>query len=174
MKQRFPCSALLVRQQKEKKAMESLKDMGKGLEAAQDITKNANKGKDAQKATQKEKEQLGEYAKSLDKGTGKGTGKGDDFAKEPFVPDEYWQRKAPDNATPGSKIEHYRDYKGKEEKSTVIYDDFGSQHYRVDHADHSMPLDHSVPHLHERKFDDPGYSEKGKEFRYNFFEEKEK
>ncbi|MGE7093147.1 hypothetical protein ACQKII_17150 [Lysinibacillus sp. NPDC048646] len=107
------------------------------------------------------------------KGT-KGTGKDDDFAKEPFVPDEYWHRKAPDNATSGSKIGHYRDYKGKKEKSTVIYDDFGRQQYRVDHADHSMPLDHSVPHLHERKFDDPGYSEKGKEFRYNFFEEKEK
>ncbi|MET4560545.1 hypothetical protein ABIA69_001689 [Lysinibacillus parviboronicapiens] len=52
---------------KGKKAMESLKDMGKGLEAAQDITKNANKGKDAQKATQKEKEQLGEY---VNKGNG--------------------------------------------------------------------------------------------------------
>ncbi|MGE7090727.1 hypothetical protein ACQKII_04575 [Lysinibacillus sp. NPDC048646] len=56
---------------KGKKVAEALKDMEKGLGAAQDVTKNANKGKDAQKATQKEKEQLGEYVKNLDKGTGK-------------------------------------------------------------------------------------------------------
>nr|WP_230491923.1 toxin C-terminal domain-containing protein [Lysinibacillus sphaericus] len=41
--------------------------MEKGLEAAQDFNKYANKGKDAQKATQKEKEQLGEY---VNKGNG--------------------------------------------------------------------------------------------------------
>ncbi|MFY0521529.1 HNH/endonuclease VII fold putative polymorphic toxin [Lysinibacillus sp. UGB7] len=51
---------------KGKKVAEALKDMEKGLEAAQDFNKYANKGKDAQKATQKEKEQLGEYVKNLD------------------------------------------------------------------------------------------------------------
>ncbi|MGN4124582.1 hypothetical protein ACMGD3_06120 [Lysinibacillus sphaericus] len=54
---------------KGKKVAEALKDMEKGLEAAQDFNKYANKGKDAQKATQKEKEQLGEY---VNKGTDKG------------------------------------------------------------------------------------------------------
>ncbi|KGR83736.1 hypothetical protein [Lysinibacillus odysseyi] len=112
--------------------------------------------------------------KSTGKAVDKGTDKEDGFAKELFVPDEYWKSKAPSNATPGLKIEHYRDYNGKKEKSTVIYDDFGRQRYRIDHSDHSMPLDHSVPHLHEYKFDDPGYSEKGKDFRYNFFEEEKK
>ena len=96
-------------------------------------------------------------------------GKGNDIAKEPFVPDEYWRKKAPQNATPGSKIDHYRDYNGKTEKSTVIYDNFGRQKYRIDHSDHSMPKDHSVPHLHEYKYG-PGYHpEKGMEFRYNFW-----
>ncbi|EON70270.1 toxin C-terminal domain-containing protein [Lysinibacillus sphaericus] len=52
---------------KGKKVAEALKDMEKGLEAAQDFNKYANKGKDAQKATQKEKEQLGEY---VNKGNG--------------------------------------------------------------------------------------------------------
>ena len=149
--------------------LEDVRNLEKVIEETYGLANNSKKAKDA-KTTQKEIDQLGEYVKKHDKGTDKG----DDFAKELFVPDEYWKRKAPDNATPGSKIEHYRDYKCKKEKSTVIYDDFGRQHYEVDHADHSMPLDHSVPHLHERKFDDPGYSEKGMEFRYNFFEEKEK
>ncbi|WP_051112231.1 hypothetical protein [Lysinibacillus sphaericus] len=58
---------------KGKKVAEALKDMEKGLEAAQDFNKYANKGKDAQKATQKEKEQLGEYVKNLDEGTSIGT-----------------------------------------------------------------------------------------------------
>ncbi|MGX1434378.1 hypothetical protein ACUXCE_005575, partial [Cytobacillus horneckiae] len=99
----------------------------------------------------------------------KGMGNADDFAKEPFVPDEYWKKKAPQNATPGSKIEHYRDYNGKIEKSTVIYDDFGRQKFRIDHSDHSMPKNHSIPHLHEYKYG-PGYHpEKGMEFRYNFW-----
>ncbi|WP_214824131.1 hypothetical protein [Exiguobacterium algae] len=83
-------------------------------------------------------------------------GKGKGIAKEPFVPDEYWRKKAPQNATPGSKIDHYRDYKGKKEKSTVIYDQYGRQKYRIDHSDHSMPKNHSVPHLHEYKYG-PGY-----------------
>ncbi|TCT16440.1 putative toxin of predicted polymorphic toxin system [Melghiribacillus thermohalophilus] len=100
---------------------------------------------------------------------GKGTGKDDDFAKEPFVPDEYWTKKAPQNASPGSKIEHYRYYNGKIEKSTVIYDDYGRQKFRVDHSNHGMPKDHSTPHLHEYKYG-PGYHpEKGMEFRYNFW-----
>jgi len=93
----------------------------------------------------------------------KGTGKVD----SPFVPDEYWGRKAPDFNTPGLKYDHYREYNGKIERSTVIYDNAGRQSYRVDHADHSMPK-HSVPHLHERKFG-PGYSDKGKEYDYHFW-----
>jgi hypothetical protein len=51
----------------------------------------------------------------------------------------------------------------------VIYDDAGRQKYRVDHDNHSMPDDHSAPHLHEREFGQ-GYSDKGKEFTYNFWD----
>lgn len=51
------------------------------------------------------------------------------------------RKKAPQNATQGSKIDRYRDYNSKTEKLTVIYDNFGRQKYRIDHSDHSMPKD---------------------------------
>ncbi len=96
------------------------------------------------------------FAKKKDEGSGL------------FVPDEYWGRKAPIYNTPGLKYDHYREYKGKVERSTVIYDNFGRQSYRVDHSDHSMPKDHSIPHLHEYKFE-TGYADQGKEFDYHFW-----
>ncbi|WP_188386419.1 RHS repeat domain-containing protein, partial [Priestia taiwanensis] len=91
--------------------------------------------------------------------------------KKPFVPAEYWTRKAPYHSTPSSKVTHYRYYNGKKEKSTVIYDKFGRQKYRIDHSNHSMPKNHSVPHLHEYKYG-RGYGPKGKEYRYNFWRKK--
>ena len=71
---------------------------------------------------------------------------------KPFVPAHHLEKKAPHHATPGSKRIHYRMYKGKKEKSTVIYDGFGRQKYRIDHSDHSMSKTHSVPHLHEYSY----------------------
>ncbi|MGG4154292.1 DNRLRE domain-containing protein [Peribacillus muralis] len=112
--------------------------------------------------TYKIKGKTATFKRSSVKGTYKQT------SKKTFVPEEYWERKAPQNATPGSKVIHYRQYKGKKEKSTVIYDKFGRQKYRVDHANHSMPDKHTVPHLHEYKYG-PGYSAKGKEYTYNFW-----
>ena len=41
---------------------------------------------------------------------------------------------------------------GRTERSTVIYDEYGRQHYRVDHTDHMRPADHTNPHLHERNY----------------------
>ncbi|SFS45668.1 DNRLRE domain-containing protein [Marininema halotolerans] len=83
---------------------------------------------------------------------------------------EYWsKRKAPHLGTPGEKYQHYRWYNGKWERSTVINDHLGRQKYRIDHNDHSMPQDHSAPHLHEFEFK-PGYSSKGKETSYHFWD----
>ncbi|MCS1350866.1 DNRLRE domain-containing protein [Mechercharimyces sp. CAU 1602] len=90
--------------------------------------------------------------------------------KDAFVPEEHWEKKAEHFGTPGTQYDHYRYYKGKWEESRVIYDFAGRQQYRVDLADHSMPESHSIPHLHEYKYDDPGYGIKGKEFVYNFWE----
>ncbi|MDT0003987.1 hypothetical protein QJV14_11180 [Listeria cossartiae subsp. cayugensis] len=62
----------------------------------------------------------------------------------------------------------YREYNGTIEKSKVIYDEFGRQSIRVDFSDHGMPLEHSVPHIHEYLYG-PGLSPtKGFEFRYNY------
>ncbi|WP_055105779.1 RHS repeat-associated core domain-containing protein [Paenibacillus ihumii] len=95
-------------------------------------------------------------------GGGKGEG--------PFVPDDYWKRDAPKNSTPGDKITHnkYNERTGELEKSTVIYDSYGRQQYRVDNTNHGYS-DHSNPHLHETKYGpkyDPQY---GYEKRYDFW-----
>ena len=95
-------------------------------------------------------------------------GKADDFAKTPFVPNEYWKRNAPDFNTPGSKITHLKDNKGVVEKSMVIYDDFGRQKWRVDYNNHGYK-DHSIPHLHERTFGTGLDPEFGKEIRYDWW-----
>src|SRR5690606_2807698 len=49
--------------------------------------------------------------------------------KKPFVPNSYWSRKASHHSTPGSQHYHNRFYKGRWEKSKVIYDKFGRQRY---------------------------------------------
>ena len=64
-------------------------------------------------------------------------------------------------STPNSKMTHYRIYNGKKEKSTVIYDRYGRQKYRVDHSNHSMPKAHSTPHLHEYTYSRGSKSGKG-------------
>ena len=73
----------------------------------------------------------------------------------PFVPEEYWQRDAPTEVTPGTKrLDHRRESKrtGRIEDSRVTYDDYGRQQYRVDKTDHMRPRDHSSPHLHETTY----------------------
>jgi len=75
--------------------------------------------------------------------------------KGPFVPDEYWQRYAPDQVTPGIIRLDFRRISGRTgriEDSRVIYDEFGRQKYRIDKTDHMRPADHSNPHLHEREY----------------------
>ncbi len=80
--------------------------------------------------------------------------------KGPFVPDEYWNKNAPSNVTPGtSRLDHTKVNKdtGKLEQSRVTYDEFGRQNYRVDKTDHGKPrgnghpndTGHTDPHLHE-------------------------
>lgn len=76
---------------------------------------------------------------------------------EPFVPDEYWQRYAPDQIAPTGSPErmfHRRisGRTGRIEDSTVIYDRFGRQRLRIDHTDHMRPASHSNPHYHERTY----------------------
>jgi hypothetical protein len=78
-------------------------------------------------------------------------------ANEPFVPDEYWEKKAPMSSTPGSKFYHYREDDGVIEKSLVIYDNYGRQMYRIDYNNHARGSSHSIPHLHEYIYG-PGYA----------------
>ncbi|GAC43385.1 polymorphic toxin-type HINT domain-containing protein [Paenibacillus popilliae] len=89
-------------------------------------------------------------AKSSVKNTGK-VSKRTEKAEKPSLPDYVWKKDAPKNSTPGNKITHYKynERTGKVEKSTVIYDRYGRQQYRVDHSNHGY-ADHSNPHLHER------------------------
>ncbi len=64
---------------------------------------------------------------------------------------EFWERYAPRNATPGTRMDWSRisGRTGRTENSRVIYDAFGRQRYRVDYGNHMRPADHSNPHLHE-------------------------
>lgn len=100
---------------------------------------------------------------------------GDEFSfsdmmspEDAAIYNNYWKKDAPDFNTPGSKITHYKDHNGMIEKSTVIYDDYGRQKWRIDYNNHGYS-NHSIPHLHEREFG-PGYSLiRGKETRYDIW-----
>jgi len=70
---------------------------------------------------------------------------------EPFVPDDYWTKNAPERYTPNSRIIHYKRNGKTMEKSIVIYDNVGYQKYRIDFNNHGR-TDHSKPHLHELTF----------------------
>jgi hypothetical protein len=69
--------------------------------------------------------------------------------------------------TPGQKIDFYKEHKGNLEKSTVIYDDYGRQKWRIDYSNHGYE-DHSIPHLHELVYGSGYDSIKGKGVRYDF------
>ena len=62
---------------------------------------------------------------------------------------EYWQNNAPKNAPGVQRLDWFKLDKGRMESSRVIYDEYGRQTYRVDFTDHSRPLNHTNPHLHE-------------------------
>ncbi|MCE3199836.1 hypothetical protein K3T49_09420 [Paenibacillus sonchi] len=91
-----------------------------------------------------------------------GAGKVDDFAKEPFLPDEYYKNNyAPMQGTPGAKIDFSRlGSSGQVEKSRVIYDQAGKQKYRIDYTDHGNSAHHTNPHMHEYIYQDAGKSVK--------------
>ena len=88
--------------------------------------------------------------------------------KEATRYEAYWKQNAPNYNTPNSKITYYKEHNGVIEKSTVIYDDFGRQRWRIDYNNHGYS-DHSIPHLHEREYS-PRYDPmKGKETRYDIW-----
>ncbi|WP_438496260.1 hypothetical protein [Paenibacillus sp. IHBB 3054] len=91
-----------------------------------------------------------------------GTGDVDDFAKEPFLPDEYYKNNyAPMQGTPGARIDFSRlGSSGQIEKSRVIYDQAGKQKYRIDFSDHGNSAHHTNPHMHEYVYQDAGKSVK--------------
>ncbi|ULO07118.1 hypothetical protein H1230_29975 [Paenibacillus sp. 19GGS1-52] len=83
-------------------------------------------------------------------------GKVDDFAKEPFLPDEYYKNNyAPIQGTPGDRIDFNRlGSSGQIENSRVIYDQAGKQKYRIDYTNHGNSAHHTDPHMHEYNYQD--------------------
>ncbi|MDQ0271353.1 DNRLRE domain-containing protein [Cytobacillus purgationiresistens] len=79
---------------------------------------------------------------------GKGKGKVDDFAKEPFLPDEAYGKNLPKFVEPGTKSLNKYDEFGNL-KQTKYYDDYGREKGWVDFTNHGYPSNHSVPHWHE-------------------------
>ena len=90
--------------------------------------------------------------------------KNDDFAKETFLPDKYYENNhAPMQGTPGDRFDFKRlGSSGKIEESRVIYDKGGKQIYRTDYSDHNNRFHHTDPHLHEYIYQDAGKSLKAK------------
>ncbi|WP_234404783.1 hypothetical protein [Paenibacillus bouchesdurhonensis] len=78
----------------------------------------------------------------------KGTGKADDFAKEPFLPDEAYGKNLPKFVEPGTKSLNKYDEFGNL-KQTKYYDDYGREKGWIDYSNHGYPENHSVPHWHE-------------------------
>ncbi|MET1176134.1 hypothetical protein ABWU89_31330, partial [Paenibacillus amylolyticus] len=91
-----------------------------------------------------------------------GTGKNDDFAKEPFLPEDYYKNNyAPQQGTPNTRMDFNRlGSSGQIEYSRVIYDKAGKQKYRVDYSNHGNSLHHTNPHMHEFIYEDAGKSVK--------------
>ncbi|ANS75330.1 hypothetical protein AWM70_12530 [Paenibacillus yonginensis] len=89
-----------------------------------------------------------------------GAGKADDFAKETFLPDEYYKNNyAPMQGTPGARVDFSRlGSSGQVEDSRVIYDQAGKQKYRIDYTDHGNSFHHTDPHMHEYIYQDAGKS----------------
>ena len=96
--------------------------------------------------------------------------------QDPFG-DEIYRSHAPSQVTPGTTRTSWYCVSGRtgqEEESTVIYDRFGRQIYRVDWTDHLRPADHSDPHLHEYGYDEGTFKGRGgggKPTLHNFFDD---
>nr|WP_235533128.1 polymorphic toxin-type HINT domain-containing protein [Paenibacillus sp. Leaf72] len=93
-------------------------------------------------------------------------GGADDFANEPFLPDEYYKNNyAPTQGAPGTRIDFSRlGSSGQIENSRVIYDQAGKQKYRIDYSDHGNSAHHTNPHMHEYIYQDAGRN--AKELKY--------
>ncbi|WP_243896294.1 RHS repeat-associated core domain-containing protein [Paenibacillus sp. F411] len=85
---------------------------------------------------------------AIQAGKNKGKGKVDDFAKEPFLPDEAYGKNLPKFVEPGTKSLNKYDEFGNL-KQTKYYDDYGREKGWVDFTNHGYPSNHSVPHWHE-------------------------
>ncbi len=68
---------------------------------------------------------------------------------DPFLPDDFYSKKAPKQSTPNSSCVHYKHNvrTGEYEKSTVYYDFAGRQTIRIDWTNHGF-LNHGNPHVH--------------------------
>ncbi|MGC6769759.1 hypothetical protein ACYSNR_15605 [Enterococcus sp. LJL128] len=74
-----------------------------------------------------------------------------DFATEPFLPEEYYKNNYSSmDGVPNSRVEYNRlGSSGNVEKSVIIYDKQGKQSIRIDYSDHGNSLHHTNPHIHE-------------------------
>ncbi|WP_373862740.1 DNRLRE domain-containing protein [Listeria newyorkensis] len=85
---------------------------------------------------------------------------------KPFVPKSYWSKNASMMGKPSSRVTHYKYSNGFKQRSTVVYDKFGRQRFRVDHSTHGYK-NHTAPHLHYYKY--TRGSKGGHGFRYNIY-----
>ena len=76
-------------------------------------------------------------------------------SNETFVPEEYWERKAPDYSAPDDKFDfqRYNSKTGEIETSTVKYDYAGRQSIRIDYTTHGRRAVHTNPHVHYRMYE---------------------
>ncbi|WP_322906643.1 RHS repeat-associated core domain-containing protein [Paenibacillus campi] len=81
------------------------------------------------------------------------TGKSDDFAIEPFLPDESYGKNLPKFVEPGTKSLNKHDEFGNL-KQTKYYDDYGGEKGWIDCSNHGYPDNHSVPHWHEVRWNE--------------------
>lgn len=76
-----------------------------------------------------------------------------DFAKEPFIPEEYYKRKIDVDTfyqSPNTSM-NYKIIGSRSntwEDMTVVSDEFGRIKYRIDHSDHAMSNSHDPEHIH--------------------------
>lgn len=73
---------------------------------------------------------------------------------EPFLPEDYYQRKIDPNTyyqEPNTSRTFIRwgEHSKSWEKSIIVSDNYGRIKYRIDYSDHNMPDCHTNPHIHE-------------------------
>ena len=77
----------------------------------------------------------------------------DDFAKEPFLPEDYYGKHLAKQVTPGIKSLSKYDELGNL-KQTKYYDEYGREIGWVDYSNHGYPDSHVTPHWHEVIYDE--------------------